>query len=156
MPKRIIKKESVTNEEKLSDLLAYTELQGECMLWKGAVNTDGYAHMLGNIKVHRLVYQLKHDKDITGLVVRHKCDTPLCLNPGHLLIGTPADNNRDRNERGRTYKVITKDVVTKVKVLLETKVLLQTEIAEIVGIDPRRVSDIKRGAYTDDGRFIKR
>lgn len=34
-------------------------------------------------------------------VVRHKCDNPWCVRPDHLEIGTKADNNADRDARGR-------------------------------------------------------
>jgi hypothetical protein len=36
-----------------------------------------------------------------GNVVRHSCDNPPCCNPAHLLPGTQADNNHDRDLRGR-------------------------------------------------------
>lgn len=38
------------------------------------------------------------------IVVRHKCDTPNCVNPLHLETGTKADNDLDREVRGRTLK----------------------------------------------------
>lgn len=55
-------------------------------------------------KMHRLVYCQHHDldiEDIKGLVVRHKCDNPRCINPEHLLIGSHQDNMDDVAERGR-------------------------------------------------------
>lgn len=56
---------------------------------------------------HRIVYCEAngiHMDDIAGLVVRHTCDNPRCINPEHLVIGTKADNNRDRAARGRSAK----------------------------------------------------
>ena len=37
-----------------------------------------------------------------GLVVRHRCDNPPCVNPDHLEIGTQADNQADMAIRGRS------------------------------------------------------
>jgi hypothetical protein len=36
-----------------------------------------------------------------GLLVRHDCDNPLCVNPEHLRTGTDRDNAQDRDSRGR-------------------------------------------------------
>ena len=35
-----------------------------------------------------------------GLLVRHKCDNPPCINPEHLEVGTIADNMADVQSRG--------------------------------------------------------
>lgn len=35
------------------------------------------------------------------MVVRHTCDVPKCVNPGHLVAGTQLDNIRDMERRGR-------------------------------------------------------
>ena len=62
----------------------------------------------GHRSLHRKVYAQHRDLsaiDIEGQVVRHTCDNTRCVNPEHLLIGTLADNNRDRAERGRSTKV---------------------------------------------------
>lgn len=56
---------------------------------------------------HRLVYAAKAGvtlDELKGVVVRHTCDNPRCINPDHLVPGTRADNNRDRAERGRSAK----------------------------------------------------
>lgn len=151
----IIKKDSKTDEQKLNDILFHTDEVGDCMEWKGCFNTDGYARMAGNIKVHRLVYELVHKVKIDGLTVRHTCDNIKCINPKHLVIGSVFENIKDRCERGRTYKVVTKPIIVRVNELLDLKVLSQKEIAQIVGIDARRVSDISCGKYCSaTGRFL--
>lgn len=49
--------------------------------------------------VYRLVAQAKTwfmlPKD---MVVRHTCDNPYCFNPSHLIVGTRAENNKDREK----------------------------------------------------------
>lgn len=80
----------------------------DCWLWKAGTNGAGY----GTVKVrgtmrlaHREAYDATHGECSTdGLVVRHRCDTPRCVNPSHLEIGTRADNVRDMMERGRQAK----------------------------------------------------
>lgn len=52
----------------------------------------------------RWVYTQHHDvplSSLDGLVVRHKCDNPRCINPEHLELGTVQDNIDDRVKRGR-------------------------------------------------------
>lgn len=64
--------------------------------------------------ISRIMYR-KHKGDIpAGMVIRHTCDNPLCINPDHLLLGTNRDNSRDRKERNRTFKMTgTKHYATK-------------------------------------------
>ncbi len=35
------------------------------------------------------------------MCVLHRCDTPACINPDHLFLGTRHDNNLDRDKKGR-------------------------------------------------------
>lgn len=71
----------------------------------------GSYHRRGSIRVagdkvypvsqHRMAYELYYGPILDGLVVRHTCDNPPCVNPLHLKVGTYADNTRDAMERGR-------------------------------------------------------
>lgn len=94
-----------------------------CWLWQGAPdNKRGYAriYVAGNgIAVHRFSWVLLHGPIPEGLVVRHRCDVPNCVNPEHLELGTPADNNRDKVERGRQARGerIRKDGLTEIQVV---------------------------------------
>jgi hypothetical protein len=62
----------------------------------------------GKVRVYHRVAYCKHHgishTEIVGLVVRHRCDNPRCINPEHLEIGTQLDNVRDCIERGRERK----------------------------------------------------
>jgi len=81
-----------------------TNSADDCWEWIAGKHL-GYGRM--NVKgtimgSHRYSYQLHNGPIPAGLVVRHKCDNPSCVNPSHLELGTKADNNRDRHSRNRS------------------------------------------------------
>lgn len=79
----------------------------DCINWKGFLDKHGYGQRRWRGKVHRahrVAYVESNDVDmdeIKGKVVRHRCDNPACVNPGHLQLGSQADNVRDAWSRGR-------------------------------------------------------
>lgn len=84
-----------------------------CWEWTGARggrDGRGYFSMQGKkYLAHRIVYELFNGELEAGLVVRHKCDNPICCNPYHLEPGTRSDNELDkyrRERRGYPHKVI--------------------------------------------------
>ncbi len=82
-----------------------TEKTNECWLWKGGCNRNGYGmitHDNINWLAHRLAWVLANGVKIDkGVVVRHKCDNPRCVNPSHLCLGEQTDNIQDMVLRKR-------------------------------------------------------
>lgn len=84
---------------------AIPEPNSGCFLWLGAMNSNGYG--LARIDramylAHRLMWTGLHG-DPGNLLVLHRCDTPACINPAHLFIGTQTDNMTDCTAKGRNY-----------------------------------------------------
>jgi hypothetical protein len=81
----------------------------KCWPWDGIIQRSGYGILkLGGPKnkfhgqAHRVSYELHYGSIPYGMLVCHKCDVPLCVNPEHLFLGTASDNNKDRARKGRT------------------------------------------------------
>jgi 6-pyruvoyltetrahydropterin/6-carboxytetrahydropterin synthase len=79
----------------------------ECWPYLGAKDEDGYGYcslrIAGVNKAHRLLMWLR-GYDIEGRVVMHSCDNPPCCNPSHLKVSTHAENEEDKDRKGRRQK----------------------------------------------------
>ena len=77
-----------------------------CWIWTGKRIKGGYGQMNRHgrsVLAHRFSFELANGLIPEGLLVRHSCDNPSCVNPEHLLIGTQKDNIRDCIERSRKW-----------------------------------------------------
>lgn len=77
---------------------------GDCWLWTGSANEDGYGSVrVGptSILAHRAAYLLRHGIIPDGLCVCHSCDTPPCCNPSHLFLDSHRGNMGDMKSKGR-------------------------------------------------------
>lgn len=77
-----------------------------CWLWTGTRDKDGYGRVSVDGRqraASRVAHLLLIGPIPDGHFVLHACDTPACVNPAHLRIGTPAENTNDAKSRGRLF-----------------------------------------------------
>ena len=75
-----------------------------CWIWEKRTNPDGYGEMWygdNSERCHRVSAIVFLGEDIKGKVVMHMCDTPACVNPDHLKVGTQTENIKDMDAKGR-------------------------------------------------------
>lgn len=102
-----LKGRTIDADHALTQIEANLKSQGDCSVWTGHVDKDGYGLItLGNItfRAHRIIAAIKHGTFSDSKMVLHNCDNPPCCNPSHLYIGTALDNARDKAARGRAAK----------------------------------------------------
>lgn len=117
-----------------------------------ATNKDGYPMINFNGKTwigSRFIYTEMFGKIPKGLVIRHKCDDPGCINPEHLETGTILQNARDAVERNRNSKgskrwnaKLIEEQVREIKRML-AQGISNNDIADVFKINFRVVSSIR-------------
>jgi hypothetical protein len=89
---------------------AHVDQSGDgCWPWTARLDKWGYGHSGGtasgrpkaSMLAHRLAYILTYGAIAPGMLVCHHCDNPPCVRPDHLFMGTPMDNIRDMDAKGR-------------------------------------------------------
>jgi hypothetical protein len=127
-----------------------------CWLWGGGLDGHGYGALrFGNRfrHAHHVAWEDAFGAIPEGKQVLHQCDTPACVRPSHLFLGTHQENMADKvakkrhafGERVRSAKLSTADVVT-----IRTRLKLgerNIDLAREYSVDPSEISHIKRGVH---------
>ncbi len=132
--------------------------EGDCHIWRGERDSDGYGiaytgykHPSGaswqKVRAHRLAIFLA-----TGIwpprLVCHTCDNPPCVNTDHLFFGTNADNVRDMDRKGRRrnkqiHRKLTLDKAREIRSLIGVET--QKELARRFGVSTKTIRAVRNG-----------
>ena len=81
-------------------------MKGECIIWPGAKDKDGYGlvKIAGKcLRAHRVALERRLKRKLKpGECALHKCHNPSCVNGNHLVPGTKGENNQERWKRTPT------------------------------------------------------
>lgn len=75
-----------------------------CWIWENSYGSNGYGQFAFNGRPYaasRVAYVLFNGIIPDNLHVLHRCDSPPCVNPAHLFLGTHVDNMADMKAKGR-------------------------------------------------------
>jgi hypothetical protein len=94
---------------------------------------------------HRMAWRLTKGPIPAGAHVLHHCDTPGCVNPDHLFLGTHADNMADMASKHRFpsgerhwWRKLTADQVQQIRSRVAAGAI-QRRVARSFGISPATV-----------------
>lgn len=134
--------------------------KGLCVLASGRAGSDGYGKKkIGGrtYRAHRVAYCAANSvslESIVGLIVLHKCDNRMCVNPDHLALGSHEENMKDmvakdrqaRGERAGRAK-LTEAQVAEIKssYIKSSRTNCARALAEKYGVCRRAVAQIVQG-----------
>lgn len=84
-------------------------ISNDCWIWNGDIDKDGYGIIYAfstRVKAHRFSYEIFNNYINNDLCICHSCDTPSCVNPNHLWMGTTSENTQDSIAKGRRDHMI--------------------------------------------------
>lgn len=132
-----------------------------CWIWIATTGDSGYGQFVykgKKARAHRVSLQIYEDTDPGDLFVLHQCDTPACVNPDHLRVGTHQENvdeyrrrgDAEVTEKGKRARSLSTGKLTPPQVIQVRRKywmmdLTQEEIAESLPISQSALSQLLKG-----------
>jgi len=117
-----------------------------CWEWIGGSDYFGYGMFRFDNKswrAHRFSWLMCFGEIPEGMFVLHKCDNPKCVNPGHLFLGSQADNMKDAAKKNRVGK-FTDGEIADIRRRYSSGECTQTTLAWEYSVDQSHISYIVR------------
>lgn len=130
-----------------------------CKPFDGHIRKNGYGQLYHKPTkkyqyAHRVAYMEAYGPIPEGLVVRHKCDNPSCVNPEHLELGTQTDNMQDAVKRGRSaagmrngMAKLTPEDAERIRFIIASKEVSQRALAREYKVSPQTINNIVHGRH---------
>ncbi len=129
-----------------------------CWIWMGKLSEKGYGIISTkgvDKRAHRVFWEIENGPIPVGKYACHHCDTPACVRPDHIFIGSQKENLADCRRKGRNKKMENGDqkgaANRNAKLTLEnvldirTKRLSKAEFARLYGVSFKAVKNVWDG-----------
>ena len=137
------------------------EKTDSCWLWTGARNKLGYGivsiHAKKHMLAHRVAWLFTHGDIPGGMILCHRCDTPRCVRPEHVFLGTRKDNMQDARRKALPragMKLTESQAMDIINRLISWEKVVS--VARATGVSPQMITRINSGlAWTHlyDGSY---
>lgn len=118
-----------------------------CTLWTGPVGNHGYGHFnVDKVRhtTHRAAYTTFIGPIPAGMMVCHRCDVKICVNPDHLFLGTGFDNMADCARKGRNARKLTDDEVRQIRSIVGPS---YAQLARCYGVTDTMIRHVWMGTW---------
>ncbi len=136
----------------------YIKKDNGCWIWTGTTSPNSMGALYGRhwqdrgrlIGAHRFSYIIHCGEILNTDYVCHKCDTPLCVNPDHLFIGTHKDNMLDMVQKKRSFKGRGEKKIGRAKLTnkqaddIRQMTMSHSKIAKMFSVSSATIGRIKR------------
>jgi len=133
-----------------------------CWIWVAASFKNGYgAFRIGGKRpyehcAHRASWRIFHGEIPHGMDVCHRCDSPWCVNPDHLFLGSRSENFADAKNKGRIGGFLRIDGKRNKRFLFDDVQVHMIRLRALAGVSLSEVARENNCSKTTIRRIIRR